>query len=194
LRRRGGVGQRRKRTLLYSAPILALALLITVYYVATASPTAIVDFTVPVAIQLVRTDGSYQPVLPVAVGVRGGIWNYHQYDSDGVNGRYPVFSQSAPNGNASYFLIHVKSTVGRAYMLRDFFNVWGQPLNRTNTLNFAVPPPTSQNGVYGSDWYWDMCVQFNNGRIHEGNWTSQPLIPGYGIVLRYSSDGCLPVS
>ena len=194
LHRRSEAGKRRRKLVLYSAPLLALALLFTVYYIATASPTARVDFTVPVAIQLVRLDGNYQPVLPKLVGVRGGIWNYHQYDSEGLNGHYPVFAQGTPNGNTSYFLLHVRSTVDRTYTLLDFFNVWGYPLDRTNTLNFTVPPPTSQNSIYGSDWYWDMCVQVNGGRIHEGNWTSQPLVPGGSIVLRYSGDGCRPIT
>src|SRR5437870_13560424 len=74
LHRRSEAGKRRRKLVLYSAPLLALALLFTVYYIATASPTARVDFTVPFAIQLVRLDGNYQPVLPKFVGVRGGIW------------------------------------------------------------------------------------------------------------------------
>ena len=179
--------------MLYSAPLLALALLFTVYYIATASPTARVDFTVPVTIQLVRLDGNYQPVLPKLVGVRGGIWNYHQYDSDGVNGHYPVFASEGTNGNTSYSFIHVRSTVNRTYTLQDFFNVWGAPLGPKNTLGYTAPPPASDTS-YTSDWYWDMCVQLNGGRIHEGIWGNQTLVPGLGIVLRYSNSGCLPIT
>ena len=190
------MGQRRKRILLYSVPLLALALLFTVYYVATASSQAKEDFTIPIAIQvsqLFQGNAYVSNVLPVNVGVRGGIWAYHQYDSEGVNGHYPVFAQEGPNGNTSYALIHIRSTVERTYTLQDFFNVWGYPLGPTNTLGYTVPPPSSA-AKYTSDWYWDMCVQFNGGRIHEGTWGNQTLVPGEGIVLRYSNYGCLPIS
>src|SRR2546428_7858483 len=39
-----------------------------------------------------------------------------------------------------------------------------------------------------------MCVQFNGGSIHDGIWGNQTLVPGKGIVLRYSNYGCLPIS
>src|SRR5256712_12616638 len=102
LRRRSGVGQRRKRIILYSAPLLALALLSTVYYVATASSQAKVDVALPIAIQvsqLFQGNAYISNVLPVNVGVRGGIWAYHQYDSERANPRYPVFPQEGPRPN-----------------------------------------------------------------------------------------------
>ena len=182
--------------MLYSAPLLALALLFTVYYFATLSAQAKIDFTVPIAIQishLVQGQAYVSNALPVNVGIRGGIWAYHQYDSDGVNGHYPVFASEGTNGNTSYSFIHVRSTVNRTYTLQDFFNVWGAPLGPKNTLGYTAPPPTSDTS-YTSDWYWDMCVQLNGGRIHEGIWGNQTLVPGLGIVLRYSNSGCLPIT
>jgi len=171
-------------------------LLASVYYIATASPTPREDFTVPIAIQLSQLfDGNayISNVLPKYVGIRGGIWNYHQYDSEGLNGHYPVFAQAGPNGNANYSLIHVRSTVNRTYTLLDFFNVWGQPLGKTNTLGYTVPPPSSDT-KYTSEWYWDICIQINGGRVFEGSWSNQTLMPGEGIVLKYSNSGCLQYS
>jgi hypothetical protein len=181
---------------LYSAPLLALALLASVYYIATVAPTAREDFTVPIAIQLTQlfSGNAYiSNVLPRLVGVRGGIWNSHQYDGEGLNGHYPVFAQEAPGGNSSYALLHVRSTVTRTYTLQDFFNVWGEPLGKTNTLGYTVPPPPSDT-KYTSDWYWDICIQIHGGRIYEGSWSNQTLVPGEGIVLKYSNSGCLPIS
>jgi hypothetical protein len=200
LRRRAGQGQRRKKIVLYSAPLLALALLFGVYYVATAAPQAAEDFTVPLSIEIstkVTGGAIIQNVLPKGVGVSGIIWNSHQYDSDGLNGHYPVFAQGAPNGNTNYSLIHVRSKVARTYTLLDFFNVWGVPLGKTNTLGYpyTVPPPASVNATYSSDWYWDLCVQsLTTAGIHGGSWDNQPLLPGEGIVLLYSNYGCLPYS
>ena len=188
------MGQRRKKIILYSAPLLALALLFTVYYVATASSQAKEDFTIPIAIQvsqLFQGNAYISNVLPVGVGIRGLIWNTHTYDSEGLNGHYPVFAQEGPNGNTSYAFIHVRSTVERIYTLQDFFNVWGSPLGPTNTLGYTVPPPTSDTR-YTSDWYWDMCVRFYGGPIQRGTWGNQTLVPGEGIVLRYSNYGCMP--
>ncbi len=193
--RRKGAEQRRRKVILYSIPFIALALFLAVYYVATASPQAAEDFTVPVAIQLEQTYGGapyISPVLPVDVGVRGGIWATHQYDAYGINGHYPVFAQEAPGGNLSYAIIHIRSTVAITYTLRDFFNIWGQPLSQNNTLGYTVPPPSSSS-IYGVDWYWDLCVQPPGGRVAEGNWTYQALVPGEGIVLKYSNTGCLPI-
>ncbi len=196
--RRAGQGQRRKKIVLYSAPLLALALLFGVYYVATATPQAAEDFTIPISIEISTkyTGGAFiQNVLPKYVGISGLIWNSHQYDSDGMNGHYPIFAQGAPNGNSNYSLIHVRSRTARTYTLLDFFNVWGQPLGRANTLGYTVPPLASQNANYSSDWYWDMCVQSpNTVGIHEGLWGNQTLVPGEGIVLLYSNYGCLQYS
>jgi hypothetical protein len=196
LGRRGGTGQRRRKIILYSVPFIALSLFLVVYYVATASPPAAEDFSIPIAIQLEQMYGGspyISPVLPVNVGIRGGIWATHQYDSYGINGHYPVFAQEAPGGNLSYALIHVKSTVVRTYTLQDFFNVWGQQLSQNDTLGYVVPVPQSQTGTYASDSFWELCIQPpGGGAIVQGNWTYQPLTPGEGIVLKYSDSGCRP--
>lgn len=194
MRRRSNESKRRRQRLfLYSIPLIALALLLGVYYVATASPQPREDFTIPFAIQITQLSGGsgyLSNALPVGVGVSGLIWDSHQYDSEGLNGHYPLFGQEAPGGNTSYALIHVRSTVNRVYTLQDFFNVWGQPLGPNNTFGLTTPPPSSQNSLYGSDWYWDMCVQFAGGRIVKGLWGNQTLVPSEGIVLKYSNYGC----
>ncbi len=194
--RRVQQGRRRKRIFLISVPFLALALLVGIYYIATVSPQPAEDFVVPIAIQI---DQMYSGtvylsnVVPKYVGVSGGIWYSHQYDSYGLNGHYPIFAQAAQNGNQNYSIIHVKSRVVWTFTLQDFFNVWGESLSRNNTLGYAVPPPASDSR-YTSDWYWDMCVSINGGRFYGGSWTNQPLFPTERIVLRYSNDGCLPIS
>ncbi len=185
--------------ILYSIPLLALALLISVYYVTTVSPQAKEDFMVPIAIQLSQlspygTCCQLQNVLPLSVGIRGGVWNSHQYDSEGLNGHYPLYYEAAPKGNKNYSYIHVRSTVDRTYTLLDFFNLWGYPLGPNNTLGYTVPPLASQSSLYGPEWIWDMCVQFNGGPLNGGSWGNQTLVPGEGIILRYAGDGCLRFS
>ena len=195
--RRGGPNRRRKRRLiLYSVPLLALAILLGVYYVATVSPQPKEDFTVPISIQLVQLiqGGHYISYIPpVNVGVRGGFWFTHQYDGEGINGHYPVYGQESPGGNSSYSLIHVRSTVSRTYTLLDFFNVWGKPLGPNDTLTFTVPPPASDTR-FTNQWFWDLCIRIGSGGIIPGSWTNQSLVPGEGIVLRYSDDGCRPLT
>ncbi len=179
--------------ILYSIPLLALVVLLSVYYVATVSPQAQVDFKVPIAIQIVQLFDNtphISTVLLKNVGVRGGVWASHQYDGDGLDGHYPLFGEAPPNGNNTYQLIHVRSRVVRTYTLLDFFNVWGEPLGPTNTLGYPVPPP-SNDPKYTYAWYWDMCVQgVAGGPVLRGAWGNETLIPGKLIVLRYSDDGC----
>jgi len=189
-------GAGRKKLVLYSVPFIALALLVAIYFAVSANPQAQQDFTIPIAIQIYQLNqGSayVSNVLPINVGIRGGIWKTNQYDNEGINGHYPVFAQQAPGGNTTYSIIHVRSTVSRTYTLQDFFNVWGQPLGETNTLNFTIPPPANDprfNPYYG----WFMCIRIEGGRIQQGHWGNQTLVPGLGIVLKYSDEPCLPIS
>jgi len=193
---------RRQRAVLYSTPFIALSLFLAVYYVVTVSPVAQEDYTLNISIQIsyLNPRGSTGALLfavyPRGVGLAGGVWQSHQFDTYGMDGRYPIFGEAPPGWNSTYqyYLIHVRSRFTRTYTLFDFFNVWGQPLGRNNTLSYTVPP---QNSNYGNDWYWDMCVRPAGGtlrdttRVPAAQWTSEPLDPGLLITLIYSNHGCL---
>lgn len=70
--------------------------------------------------------------IPDNIGrsVPGGIWNSHDYDTDGyLPGYYPLYTTDTTG------TITVESKVARSYTLGDFFNVWGKTLNSTQVLS-----------------------------------------------------------
>ncbi len=82
--------------LVYAIPLVALVLIASAYAVsvlpASSSPAAM-DFTAKLLIAQANNNGTWQryyaPSYPV--GVPGGIWDTHQYDSYGVNSHYPIY-------------------------------------------------------------------------------------------------------
>ncbi len=189
-----------RRIALYSTPFIALSLLLVGYYVVNIPPAAAEDYTLNISIQIsaLSPDGTtayLYTVYPTGVGVSGGTWVSHQFDSYGLNGHYPLYAEAPPGWNNSFqfYTIHVKSRVVVDYTLIDFFNVWGEPLGQNNTLHYTVP---SSSPNYGNDWYWDMCVRPPGGAVNSavrvpfGGWANQPLDPGILIILIYSNHGC----
>ena len=69
-------------------------------------------------------------------------------------------------------LIHVEAPGRRDFVLRQFFGVWGQPLDSTHVLNLAADTPRSVKAwLDGKEWMDDP------GTI--------PLQDGYDIVLAF---------
>jgi len=99
LSRHGSQENRRQKTILYSIPFIALSLFLAIYYVETVPATAAVDYTLDISIQLSYLDPNSATgavilsVYPERVGVAGGVWKTDQYDSYGLDGRYPVFAK-----------------------------------------------------------------------------------------------------
>ncbi len=62
------------------------------YQLTVAVPPA-EDFTLKMTIEVANPNGSFNAVRPPVngIGVSGGVWNFHQYDSLGIGKRYPIF-------------------------------------------------------------------------------------------------------
>jgi len=155
------------------------------------------DFTVRISLlywQIMGNESYPHAVIPPPIGVFPGIWATHQYDFDGLNNHYPLYTDPPASGNYSGSTdIHVRSRSTHAYTLRDFFNVWGEPVGVNDTLGYTVPPPSSQSNNFGSTWFWDMCVKPPGGVLGPPpkDWGSLVLLPGGMTILLYYSDvGC----
>ncbi len=130
------------------------------------------------------------------IGAPGGIMYTTKYLSDGVNGFYPLHTQFPSCLNVTRVMmctIHVESKVVRAYTLGDFFDVWGYPLGRENTLGYqandtiyTVHPPQPY------PFYWDMCIRDPaTGRtLPNDEWGAHVLRDGELIFLVFSQIGC----
>ena len=186
---------------IYIAPILILIVALLSYVVLVPPPSrasAVLNYTVNISIAY--SDNStgtprirYIPPR-IAIGVPGGIWLNHTFDSYGVGSNYPVFSLQPPSTNyPGYIQIYVRSTVDRVYTLGDFFAIWGEPIGMKNTLGLTTPPSSAVMSTFsvGSTWFWDMCVGPNPNSLHEGSWGAETLAPGKNIVLLYSYLGCV---
>ncbi len=180
----------RNQRLLFSLPLIALALAMGALYFANAPAPLTApaeDFTFRIDIQLRLLDGNTSFVIPPPnLGVVGGRWMTHQYDSDGIGGQYPIFSlldTGRYGGNPS--IIHVRSRVVRNYALADLFALWGEPLGQSKTLNYTSNPTGSAK--FGNTWVWNMCIG-NPPSVAPGppNWGSQVLTKDVGIFLIYA--------
>ncbi len=130
-------------------------------------------------------------VTAANIGHPGGIIANATFLSDGVNGFYPLYTSFPPCGNVTSVIvcsIHVQSKVVRPYTLGDFFNVWGEPLGRNNTLGFKA----NVTGTVKAPFYWDMCIHdLSTGRdIPSTDWGSHVLKDGEIVLLLYSQIGC----
>ncbi len=192
--------EKRSRRVLYLVPVIAVLLLVTVYYVAFAvpppPPPIVQNFSFQISVQLFnKTTTSAQFIFPQrAVGMRGGYWFSHVYDSEGLRGIYPIYSPDPTvaypsNVYPGYTTIYVKSLSNRTYTLGDYFAVWGEALGRNNTLGFTSPP---NNSVYPSTWSWHMCVGPTQGSLRPGLWGKEPLVSNMRIILAYVDESPCP--
>jgi hypothetical protein len=172
---------RKDRRLLYIPLMLALIMLAVVYLLVvapSASPHAAVDFTLKMSVQynnpVNQTEARFiAPRTPV--GVSGGLWASHQFDSYGLDGHYPLFTELSPNHN--YFLLHVRSVVAHNYTLGDFFAVWGYPLGENNTIGVVA-----SNGSL-----WQLCVGLAPPHLRPiiSNWGQEVLVKDVYFFLIY---------
>ncbi len=173
----------------YAIPIIAVLIIATAFVVAYVLPPpsdVAVSYDVALEIQVAYNRTSSQLVAPPVVGVRGGYWYSHLYDLYGADGRYPLYTDATPDG-ALFSVIHVRSRVVQNYTLGDFFDVWGQPLGPSQTLDRYPADNVST--------FWQMCVGFVGSQpTGLGNWRSELLAPNKFIVLVYyfaGGSGCL---
>ncbi len=195
------------RLLLYAIPIIAVVLTAGVLALTYTRPgpvlcsdraatTLPMDFQVALSIQVVNNFGNQTRfIVTPAIGIPGGIWATSIYNAYGTNGRYPLCSDAPVPGTnyPGYNTIRVRSTSALNYTLRDFFNVWGQPLGKNptdQTLSSYVLPKAG--------YTWEMCIgnPTTPSNLVLGNWTYEPLVSGRFITLVYfnqnsSYPGCI---
>ena len=169
--------------LVYAIPLVALVLIAAVYAAsvlpASSSPAAM-DFTAKLLIAQANTNGTWQryyaPTVPV--GVAGGIWDTHQYDSWGINSHYPIYIDN-PNlacPPQAACLFHVKSKVVHQYTLGDFLALMGYPIVReNNTLGL----PSNGNFV------WQLCIGPTGHAVPNLQWGAMVIQPDMDITLLY---------
>ena len=63
--------------------------------------------------------------IPANIGVDPALWNFHDFDAFGVNGRAPIYTLEDTG------IVRVQSGVRFNYTLGDFFNIWGRSFNQT---------------------------------------------------------------
>jgi hypothetical protein len=181
--------------ILYVVPIISVLILVTVYYVAFATPPSsplVQNFSFQFSIDLYSQYSNGTPYVQFsfpdrAVGIFGGYWVNHAFDGDGVKGVYPIYSPNPaavyPNGvYPGYTTAYVRSVTNRTYYLSDYFAVWGEPLGKNNTVGYTSPP---QSSAYPSSWTWWMCVGPTQSSLRSGLWGREPLVPGLRIILAY---------
>jgi hypothetical protein len=208
---RGSRGNRKQgRLVLYSIPIIAIVLTAGVFGLSFFRPPPIMcsdkassplamDFNVALSIQVVNLEGNQSRFLvPPAIGIPGlnAAWANHTLDGYGTNGISPLCldGQSGGPQYAGYSAIRVRSTSVMNYTLRDFFNIWGQPLGRNST------DATLTNGFVQAraGYVWEMCIgnPTNPSNLTLGNWEVERLTAGKFITLVYynsqsSYPGCI---
>ena len=172
-------GGKKDRRLLYLSIMLALVVLMAVYLLVVApavSPHAAVDFTLKMSVQVKTNQTEARLIFPrFPVGVSGGFWASHQFDSYGLDGRYPLYTELLSNN--TYFIIHVRSTLARNYTLGDFFDVWGYLLGENNTLGVLADK--------GS--LWQLCEGIAPPTLRPiiSNWGQQLLVKDAFFFLIY---------
>lgn len=178
---------------------MLISLVILLSQIFPYSPPAAQDFTVQLSIRLAiinQTDPNnpyIRAIVPPTIGIPGAqIWASTQYSYDGISGYYPVYTLKSPNPYPGYTMVHVRSRSIHNYTLGDFFSVWNEPLNESNTLGYTTPPSSSQSSSFGSSWFWEMCVKQPGGTLRgvASNWGGQVLQSGMVIILDYSDIGC----
>lgn len=172
-----------RNRLLIAIPLIALTVVAAVYVVSVFPQNTSVPMNFSVELLVETQYQNTSTLLIVApnstVGQAGGLWKTHQYDSYGVDGRYPIYmdlpNSACPSQHAC--TIHVKSTVVRDYTLGDFMAVWGYPVvSRDNTLG------TVSKGTVA----WELCIGASPSTASISNaWGALVLQPNMAITLEY---------
>jgi hypothetical protein len=72
--------------------------------------------------------------LPEDIGVQGGLWYNHTLDFLGPKGYSPISTRDTSN------TIYIESNRLAVFTFGDFFNIWGQPFNRTCVWTYCAAP------------------------------------------------------
>jgi hypothetical protein len=176
------------RRLLLAVPVLAVVIVGVFMYVSLSDPSPAVNFRTMLIINVQLKNLNSSRIFPKPnIGLPGGIMSTTKYLSDGVGGRYPLYTVDASG------VIYVRSTVTRDYTLGDFFQVWGEPLGTNNTLNLPYHNGTDTCGAtHCFPYYWTMCLQAPSSTIYVPNeeWGNHVLTSQEIIFLAYSQIGC----
>jgi hypothetical protein len=195
--------RKRNRVLIFSIPLVAVLLVVTVFAANLGRPplqqcstpatrTPALDYTISLTVQVENLQGSQTRfIIPPGVGIQGGAWVSHQLDKYGTDGRSPLCTDR-PNASgtyAGYNVVHVRSIAKLNFTLGDFFAVWGQPIGPNGTFNSAYV-------LQKPGYQWQMCIgdPHDTANIKPGNWGNETLVPNKFITLIYfptSGNGCL---
>ena len=172
-----------------AAPLAAVLIVVLLIWANSQAEVPAMHLTAKLQITIVNKEYASHNVLPTStIGVPGGIMNASTYLSDGLNGRYPLYSENIGDHGGT-ILIHIESRVVRNYTLGDFFAVWGEPIgpNRTFTLSSNRTSPAQEN-----QFFWDMCIinPVTNFRTPSFDWGSHVLKDGETVDLLFSTIGC----
>lgn len=184
------MGDLPSQRLIVAVPVLAIVIIGVLFYASyTSQGTAAVSFRTMLLIDVQQKGlkASVRIYPNGTIGWPGGIMNTTTYLSDGLDGRYPLYTLDRTG------VVYVHSKVLRAYTLGDFFQVWGEALGPNNTLGlrYYVGPDTCGTGGC-SPFYWTMCIHNPvTGRdIPNEDWGSHVLKDQEIIRLSYSQIGC----
>jgi hypothetical protein len=182
---------RRSRYAYYAIPLIALLGVGVTYALfvlpSPASPAAM-DFTFNLLVQFSNNNGSAVRALAPAhvIGEPGGYWATSQYNHYGIDtSHYPLYMDDPATACKPYCVIHVKSTVVHQYTLGDFFNVWGYPVSRNQTLT---------QKSYGN-FAWELCIGQGGTASSNSEWGALVLSPQMDITLFFYDTtglGCAP--
>src|SRR5713226_5213540 len=139
-------------------------------YVSLYDPSPAVNFRTMLIVNVQLKNLNASRIFPKPnIGLPGGVMNSTKYLSDGVGGRYPLYTLDTSG------VIYVRSTVTRPYTLGDFFQVWGEPLGTNNTLTNNTLNLPYHNGTdtcgktFCSPFYWTMCLQAPDSTVYVPN-------------------------
>jgi hypothetical protein len=180
----------RRQRLYIAIPVLAIVIigvLLYANYAYSQSTTLSFRTFLLIDVQQKGLSASVRIYPNGSIGLPGGIMNTTKYLSDGLNGRYPLYTLDKTG------VIYVQSTVTRSYTLGDFFQVWGEPLGTNNTLNLRYYNGPDTCGTSAcSPYYWTMCIHDPVSRtdIPNADWGAHVLQDQEIIRLSYSQIGC----
>ena len=181
-----GSKTRRRSRPTFLIPVFATLIVIGLFIFASFPPhTAAAQefqFAVSILINKSTSNSGVYVQLNGPIGEVGGFWSTTQYNSYGLDGRYPIYAEPRQN-TANGFVVHVRSSKVLNYTFGDFFAVWGESLGN---VTLGTPP--------GNGYSWTMCfgTSSNNQRpvINVTDWPKQVLQPNLIYFLRFAISGC----
>ena len=183
---KGSRSHRRSR-FTFLIPVSATIIIVGLFLFASFPPQTVAaqefQFAVSILIEKASTTTGVYVQLTQPIGEPGGFWSTTQFNSYGLDGRYPIFAEPRQN-TANGFVGHVRSSKVLNYTFGDFFAVWGEPLGN---VTLGTPP--------GNGYSWSMCVgtSSNNQRpvVSVTDWPKQILVPNLIYFLKFGTSPCV---